>query len=586
MNADFTPIKNDYKDIGRFRFWCQKVLPLTYDDSLSYYELLCKMVNYLNDTITNVDMVGADMEKVYDAYNQLQNYVNTYYDNLDAQALVDVKLDTMAEDGTLSVLIRPMIVAYEEQLAVLNARMDEFTKLAEGSTTGDAELVDARVDYNGKTWANVGEHMRGVSNELSASVEQITGYTNELVFPAKVFSTEGVLAEAVEGTSLIHFKADNVMLSNQKVFNILADEPFVLKPDTEYTLSGSMVSGDFQYIGAMNLTLNRRDTYAALTMLNAPIFRGKQSVTFRTPADTDRYYFVATFAVSTNALNFDVNVNLNITEGNTPNYAEYDIDINKELCTVKKLLNRTYGVHNIVVAKDGTGEYETVTDAVANAKDFDVIYVKNGVYENELIKAWNKTVSIIGESRDGVVIKNNTGSYDTPPIEMGTGLLKNLTIYAENDGTYNPSNKGYAIHSESSVTNYNLFVIDNCTVKSDWRASWGMGMRGGVTYLARNCEFDGVYFHDCQHAHAVGEQNIYFDTCNIVKNSLIMQDQNMSGSSIDVRFVRCLVEKNVVYYLWDSANNNVITKRGFVDFPNWKLNNLSWSNSKSELNAI
>lgn len=33
-----------------FRFWCQKVLPLVYDDSLSYYELLCKVVDYLNRT--------------------------------------------------------------------------------------------------------------------------------------------------------------------------------------------------------------------------------------------------------------------------------------------------------------------------------------------------------------------------------------------------------------------------------------------------------------------------------------------------------------------------------------------------------
>ena len=36
--------------VGRlapFRFWCQKVLPLVYDDSLSYNELLCKVVDYL-----------------------------------------------------------------------------------------------------------------------------------------------------------------------------------------------------------------------------------------------------------------------------------------------------------------------------------------------------------------------------------------------------------------------------------------------------------------------------------------------------------------------------------------------------------
>lgn len=34
-----------------FRFWCQKVLPLVYDDSLSYYEVLCKVQDYINKLI-------------------------------------------------------------------------------------------------------------------------------------------------------------------------------------------------------------------------------------------------------------------------------------------------------------------------------------------------------------------------------------------------------------------------------------------------------------------------------------------------------------------------------------------------------
>lgn len=37
--------------IGQFKFWCQKVLPAVYDDSLSYYELLCKVIAKLNELI-------------------------------------------------------------------------------------------------------------------------------------------------------------------------------------------------------------------------------------------------------------------------------------------------------------------------------------------------------------------------------------------------------------------------------------------------------------------------------------------------------------------------------------------------------
>lgn len=60
-----------YKDMERLRFWCQKVLPTVYDDSLSYYELLTKVVQYLNDTVENVNTliqqvadIDADLSRV------------------------------------------------------------------------------------------------------------------------------------------------------------------------------------------------------------------------------------------------------------------------------------------------------------------------------------------------------------------------------------------------------------------------------------------------------------------------------------------------------------------------------------------
>lgn len=48
--------------IPELKFWCQKVLPAIYDDSLSYYELLDKVVKSLNDTIevVNEAVTGID----------------------------------------------------------------------------------------------------------------------------------------------------------------------------------------------------------------------------------------------------------------------------------------------------------------------------------------------------------------------------------------------------------------------------------------------------------------------------------------------------------------------------------------------
>lgn len=53
-------------DIRKFRFWCQKVLPLVYDDSLSYYEVLCKIVQYLNKVIEDVNSIPEYIDAVID----------------------------------------------------------------------------------------------------------------------------------------------------------------------------------------------------------------------------------------------------------------------------------------------------------------------------------------------------------------------------------------------------------------------------------------------------------------------------------------------------------------------------------------
>ena len=107
--ANFTPTLGNYTDLQPFRFWCQKVLPLVYDDSLSYYELLCKVVDYLNKTMEDVGVLEGDVTGLHEAYKKLQGYVNDYFSTLDVQEEINNKLDVMSEDGSLSTLLKPII---------------------------------------------------------------------------------------------------------------------------------------------------------------------------------------------------------------------------------------------------------------------------------------------------------------------------------------------------------------------------------------------------------------------------------------------------------------------------------------------
>ena len=72
--------------IDKVKFWCYKVLPLVYDDSLSYYELLCKVVSKLNELIekyASFDDVVAEIQSAIDALQkQIDVFDTTYIEKL------------------------------------------------------------------------------------------------------------------------------------------------------------------------------------------------------------------------------------------------------------------------------------------------------------------------------------------------------------------------------------------------------------------------------------------------------------------------------------------------------------------------
>lgn len=80
-------------DIKKFRFWCQKVIPLVYDNSLSYYEVLCKVVDYLNKVIEDINEVPA---------------------------YIDAKIDEALDDEHLKELIEEVVANIESAISSNN----------------------------------------------------------------------------------------------------------------------------------------------------------------------------------------------------------------------------------------------------------------------------------------------------------------------------------------------------------------------------------------------------------------------------------------------------------------------------------
>lgn len=86
-------------------------------DAVTNYQLLCKVVEYLNKVIDNNNKQNDNISQLEQNFITLYNYVKLF-DNLDVQDEINKKLDEMAADGTLSGLIQPLFDEYKKILTV------------------------------------------------------------------------------------------------------------------------------------------------------------------------------------------------------------------------------------------------------------------------------------------------------------------------------------------------------------------------------------------------------------------------------------------------------------------------------------
>lgn len=85
---------NSFYGLDKFKFWCMKVLPLVYDDSLSYYEVLCKVVKYINDLIENDKTMVDELAELKSELSVVQKWIDDF-DTSYAEQIIKDSLATM-----------------------------------------------------------------------------------------------------------------------------------------------------------------------------------------------------------------------------------------------------------------------------------------------------------------------------------------------------------------------------------------------------------------------------------------------------------------------------------------------------------
>lgn len=124
-----------YKNLSPFKWFVLENFPFIEADfdAITNWQLFCKLGEEMNKIIEKVNQAGEQTENLTNAFIDLQNYVNDYFENLDIQTEVNNKLDEMATGGELAELIGQ----YLESQAVIGfnttSSLSQATNLANGS---------------------------------------------------------------------------------------------------------------------------------------------------------------------------------------------------------------------------------------------------------------------------------------------------------------------------------------------------------------------------------------------------------------------------------------------------------------------
>lgn len=526
----------------------------------SWQQLVDQYVNAKLDTFANKSDLSIFEEKVNGSVEKQNKKIT------DLQSTTKASLDSQSKTindfkTEVNTNLNHATSAQNSKITTLESRMDTFTSLKEGSTTGDAELQDVRVGSDGTKYASAGDAVReqvGKLNEGLGKLDDKIGSEGEYKF---------------YGTS------------NQNHGNFSQD----------YEITGN--KGDYYYIGVTGLT------NGTLKELRLYIY-GDVSNDWVLLGSSNELNEIIGAKANENFTKIRIFVIINEKSIATQCTALFKLNTSDILSSIYwlKLKNSTSNV--ITVGKYPSCDYRTINEAVANANDSKdnpiTILIYPGIYD-EVVVSLNRYLSFIGVNKQTCIIRDKSGKYANSPFKISGGewTLENLTVIAngENAGDWTPTWENfdfpsYAIHVDGGGAGKGF--ISNCYAYSECSNTIGMGLHNNETVTIENSVIErnttntaylSEYYQGALACHSTTDrtkpeenEHLIVKSCDIISNTdkaLQLRSYTL-GSPWKTTFELCTLEAN------GSLDNIVHCVRG-TELPGC-LTVRSHGNNASELN--